>query len=98
MTKITRPERRRLASQVDRILNEIRPYIQSHGGDVKVLEVTQERIARLQLLGACDGCPMSAMTMRMGIERLLADTVPGLKGAEAVPVDDFDLPDIGPKE
>ena len=85
-----------LAEQVDRALDELRPYIHSHGGEVNVLEVTEDGIARLQMVGSCNGCPMSMLTMRLGIERLLAEKVPQLKGAEAVFVDDFDWPEIVP--
>ena len=87
-----------LETRVDQVLDEMRPYVHSHGGEVNVLEVTDEKIARLQMLGSCNGCPMSMLTMRLGIERLLAEKVPELKGAEAVFVDDFDWPEIGPGE
>jgi Fe-S cluster biogenesis protein NfuA len=79
-----------LEDQVDRVLDELRPYIHSHGGEVHVLEVTEGGIARLQMVGSCNGCPMSMLTLRLGIERLLAEKVPDLKGAEAVFVDDFE--------
>ena len=87
-----------LEAQVDRVLEEIRPYIHSHGGEVNVIEVTPEGVARLQMVGSCNGCPMSMLTMRLGIERLLAEKLPQLKGAEAVFVDDFDWPEIVPEE
>jgi len=83
-----------LESQVDRALEGIRPYIHSHGGEVNVLEITADGIARLQMVGSCNGCPMSMLTMRLGIERLLAEKVPQLKGAVAVFVDDFDWPEV----
>ena len=83
-----------LEAQVDRALEEIRPYIHSHGGEVNVLEITPEGVARLQMIGSCNGCPMSMLTMKLGIERLLAEKVPQLKGAEAVFVDDFEWPEI----
>ncbi len=83
-----------LEAQVDRVLEEMRPYIHSHGGEVNVIEVTPEGVARLQMVGSCNGCPMSMLTMRLGIERLLAEKVPQLKGAEAVFVDDFEWPEI----
>jgi Fe-S cluster biogenesis protein NfuA len=79
-----------LETRVEETLDEIRPYLESHGGDVTLLEVTAEKVARLQLLGACGGCPMSAMTLKFGIERLLEDRVPELAGVEAVTADDFD--------
>ena len=86
-----------LEAQVDRALDELRPYIHSHGGEVNVLEVTSEGVARLQMIGSCNGCPMSMLTMRLGIERLLAEKVPELKGAEAVFVDDFEYAEIEPE-
>ena len=86
-----------LLAEVDRVLDELRPYIHSHGGEVNVLEVTDQGIARLQMIGSCNGCPMSMLTMRLGIERILADKVPDLKGAEAVFVDDFEWPEIEPE-
>ena len=90
----TKAEIQDLEAQVDRVLDELRPYIHSHGGEVNVLEVTEEGIARLQMVGSCNGCPMSMLTMRLGIERLLAEKLPQLKGAEAVFVDDFEWPEV----
>ena len=86
-----------LEAAVDRVLDEIRPYIHSHGGEVNVLEITEDKIARLQMVGSCNGCPMSMLTMRLGIERLLAEKLPQLNGAEAVFVDDFEWPEIEPE-
>jgi Fe-S cluster biogenesis protein NfuA len=83
---------RGLRRRVERTLDEIRPYLMSHGGDVNLLEVTPEKVARLQLVGACGGCPMSAMTLKFGIERILEDRVPELAGIEAVTADDVELP------
>jgi len=84
-----------LETRVEQTLDEIRPYLMSHGGDVTLLEVTPEGVARLQLVGACGGCPMSAMTLKFGIERLLADRVPELAGLEAVTADDFEWSEDG---
>ena len=78
-----------LEDRVDEVLDEMRPYVHSHGGDLNVLEITDEKIARIQMIGSCNGCPMSMLTMRLGIERLRAEKVPELKGAEAVFVEDF---------
>jgi Fe-S cluster biogenesis protein NfuA len=87
MVKLTSED---LQTRVEQTLDEIRPYLKSHGGDVTLLEVTPEKVARLQLIGACGGCPMSAMTLKFGIERLLEDRVPELAGVEAVTANDFD--------
>ncbi len=86
-----------LEERVDEVLEEMRPYIRSHGGDVNVLEVTEDKVARIQMIGSCNGCPMSMLTMRLGIERVLAEKMPELKGAEAVFVDDFEWPEIEPE-
>jgi Fe-S cluster biogenesis protein NfuA len=91
-------EQEALIGRVDKVLDELRPYIHSHGGEVNVLEVTDEGVARLQMIGSCNGCPMSMLTMRLGIERLLAEKMPELKGAEAVFVDDFEWPEIEPED
>ena len=87
MAKLTSQD---LETRVEQTLDEIRPYLMSHGGDVSHLEETPEKVARLQLIGACGGCPMSAMTLKFGIERLLEDRVPELAGVEAVTANDFD--------
>lgn len=81
--------------QVESVLEEIRPYIRSHGGEVNLIEVTPAGVARLQLLGACDGCPMATMTLSYGIERLLQERVPQIQGVESVTVDDFEGFDLG---
>ena len=81
-----------LETRVEQALDEIRPYLESHGGDVNLVEVTPEKVARLQLVGACGGCPMSAMTLKFGIERLLEERLPELAGIEAVMADDFEWP------
>jgi len=83
-----------LEARVDQTLDELRPYIHSHGGEVNVLEVTEDGVARLQMVGSCNGCPMSMLTLRLGIERILADKVPELARVEAVFVDDFEWPEI----
>ena len=57
-----------IIERVDKALDSIRPYLEADGGNVKVLEVTEDMVARVQLVGSCVGCSMSAMTMKAGIE------------------------------
>jgi Fe-S cluster biogenesis protein NfuA len=83
----------RLYERVDEVLEKVRPSLQSHGGDVSLVEVTEDRVARVELTGACAGCPMSIMTLRMGIERILNEEIPELKGVEAVGLEDIELPE-----
>ncbi len=73
-----------LREKIEEILEAIRPSLQAHGGDVKLVDVTPEKVARVELTGACGGCPMASITLKLGIERVLADEVPELAGVEAV--------------
>jgi Fe-S cluster biogenesis protein NfuA len=79
-----------LRAKVQETLDAVRPSLQSHGGDVNLIEVTPDKIARLELVGACGGCPMSRITLKMGIERVLAEEVPELAGVEAVGLEHVD--------
>ena len=60
-----------LLEQVDKALDSIRPYLAADGGNVEVIEITEEKHVRVKLLGACDGCSMSTMTMKGGIEEAI---------------------------
>ena len=66
-----------MESQVEQTLDLIRPAIQMDGGDI-VLESVRGGVVTVQLLGTCDGCPMSPVTLRQGVERLLRERVPGI--------------------
>lgn len=63
-------------------LDSVRPFLRDHGGEVELLGV-DEGVVRIRLLGACDGCPSSSATLRQGIERALADRLPGFRGLDA---------------
>jgi Fe-S cluster biogenesis protein NfuA len=69
-------------SQLQAALEYIRPAIQMDGGDIVLLGVN-DGVVDLQLVGACGGCPMSTMTLKAGIERILVDRVPGVVGVTA---------------
>jgi len=72
-------------------IEAIRPALQSDGGDMRVIELDQEAgRVDIELLGACGGCPMSSMTLKAGIERILLDRVPGLTEVRAKGID-FDV-------
>jgi len=73
-----------LADRVARIIDRIRPAVQSDGGDVELVEVTDEGVVRIRLHGACVGCPSSMLTLKVGIERNLQDYVPEVTSVEAV--------------
>ncbi len=77
-----------LRERVQEVLDTIRPNLQADGGDVELLNVTDEGIAQVRLQGACHGCPMAAMTLQMGIERILKNEIPEVKGVENVPAEE----------
>jgi Fe-S cluster biogenesis protein NfuA len=72
-----------LKKSVEQALAKIRPMLQRDGGDIELVEVT-DGIVKVRLTGACKGCPMSQMTLKQGVEKLLLKEVPGLKQVQAV--------------
>ena len=73
-----------LYQKVEKALQTIRPYLKADGGDVELVQVTNEGIVEVKLTGACSDCPMSQMTLRAGVERALIREVPGIRRVEAV--------------
>ncbi len=73
-----------MKEKVEAALAEVRPSLQRDGGDVELVEVTEDSVAKVRLTGACRGCPMAQMTLQMGIERVLKEKIPELKAVEAV--------------
>lgn len=72
-----------LYQRVDRALDQIRPAIRMDGGEVELVDV-EDGVAKVRMMGACGGCPMSTMTLKMGIERAIRMQVPEVKTVEAV--------------
>ena len=72
-------EKKTLKEKVETALEKIRPALQADGGNVELVEVTPEGIVKVKLTGACYGCPMSQMTLKMGIGRSLKKEVPEIK-------------------
>jgi len=74
--------------KVEKAIDSIRAYLQADGGDVELVDVVEEEgLVRVRLTGACGSCPMSQMTLQMGIERVLKQQVPEVKRIVAVPAD-----------
>ena len=73
-----------LRKQVEEGLDMIRPYLMADGGSVRLLNITEDMVVELELMGACGSCPMSTMTLRAGIEQTLKRTVPQITRVEAV--------------
>ncbi|BAD40030.1 NifU family protein [Symbiobacterium thermophilum] len=72
-----------LFERVERALDLIRPAIRMDGGEVELVAV-EDGVARIRMVGACGGCPMSTMTLKMGIERAVRQQVPEIRAVEAV--------------
>lgn len=75
-----------MVERVDNALDAIRPYLKTDGGDVKVLEVSVDGVVKLELMGSCGSCPMSAMTLKAGIEESIRKAVPEITAVEAINV------------
>ncbi len=73
-----------MIEEVKKALDAVRPFLQADGGDVELIEVTNDGIVKVKFAGACLVCPMSQMTLRAGIERSLQKDVPGVRRVEAV--------------
>lgn len=70
--------------KVTEVIEMVRPALQGHGGDVQLVGVNEDKTVQVHLEGACQGCPGAAMTMKMGIERILKEKVPEVKEVVAV--------------
>ena len=73
-----------LDEKVKDTIEAVRASLQSHGGDVELVGIDEDKTVRVRLQGACQGCPGAAMTMKMGIEKLLREKVPEIKEVVAV--------------
>ncbi len=73
-----------MKEEVQKILDQIRPALQADGGDVELVEVTDDGIVKVRLQGACGTCPMSQMTLKMGIEKRIKEEMPSVKEVVAV--------------
>ena len=85
----TSPE---IIEKIEGALDQIRPYLEADGGNVALLEVTDEMVVKLKLLGACGSCPMSIMTLKAGVEQALKRAVPEIASVEAINITDMDDP------
>ncbi|WP_258105147.1 NifU family protein [Marinoscillum sp. MHG1-6] len=73
-----------LIEKIEGALDNIRPYLEADGGNVKVLQVSEDMVVQLELLGNCGSCPMSTMTLKAGVEEAIKRAVPEIKAVEAI--------------
>jgi Fe-S cluster biogenesis protein NfuA len=74
---------KKMKEKVDKVLDKIRPSLMADGGNVELVDV-EDGVVKVRLTGACGGCPMSQMTLKMGIERLLKQEIPEIQEVVAI--------------
>jgi len=73
-----------MLEKVQAVLEQVRPMLQRDGGDVQLVEVTADNIVKVRLQGACGSCPMSTMTLKMGIEKAIKEQIPEILEVQQV--------------
>lgn len=77
-------EKINMREEVLKAIEKIKPMLAADGGSVELIDVSADGVVKVKLTGACGGCPMSSMTLKMGIERIIKQEVPEVKSVEAV--------------
>jgi len=75
---------KKMKEEVKKAIDLVRPSLQADGGDVELVDVSEDGVVKVKLTGACHGCPMSQMTLKMGIEKVIKSKVPNVKEVVAV--------------
>lgn len=73
-----------LTQRVEASLDSIRPYLEADGGNVKISQITSDKVVKLEFLGACGSCPMSTMTFKAGVEEAIKKAVPEITKIEVI--------------
>ena len=73
-----------MREKVLKALEKIKPMLAADGGSIELVDVSNDGVVKVKLTGACGGCPMSSMTLKMGVERIIKQEVPEVKRVEAV--------------
>lgn len=73
-----------LVSKVMAVIDQIRPYLEADGGSIKFVNITEDKVVNVELLGACRSCPMSIMTLKNGVEAAMIKAIPEIKSVEAI--------------
>jgi Fe-S cluster biogenesis protein NfuA len=73
-----------LENKIKNVLEQIRPYLQSDGGDIKYIGLTEDNVVNVELTGACGSCPYSIITLKNGVETAIKKAIPAVRAVEAV--------------
>ncbi len=77
-------ENKELEQKVLNIIDQVRPYLQQDGGDIKFVNITDDLVVNVELMGACGACPYSTMTLKNGVETAVKKALPQIKSVEAI--------------
>ncbi len=80
----TKTKHEELTQRIEASLDNIRPYLEADGGNVRILEITKDNVLKLEFMGNCGNCPMSTMTFKAGVEEAIKKAVPEIKTIEVV--------------
>ena len=81
--------KKELEEKINASLEQLRPFLNADGGDMELVEITDDAVARVRLLGACSDCSMSMMTLKAGLEEAVKKVAPEIKAVEAVNLPSF---------
>ncbi len=76
-----------MTEKVINVIGQIRPYLQQDGGDIEFIDLSDDNVVNVRLLGACGSCPYSTMTLKNGVESAMKKAIPEIKSVEAVNLD-----------
>ena len=81
---MTDEKRAELTGKIENVIEQIRPYLQQDGGDIKFVELTDDNIVNVELQGACGSCPYSMMTLKNGVETAVKKAIPEIQSVESI--------------
>ncbi len=73
-----------LIKKVENVIDQIRPYLEADGGNIRFVNLTEDNVVNVELLGACGSCPMSQMTLKNGVEQAMKKAIPEIKAVESI--------------
>jgi Fe-S cluster biogenesis protein NfuA len=73
-----------LTKKVNNVIDQVRPYLQADGGNIELVNITDDNVVNVNLTGACASCPMSIMTLKQGVEQAVRRAIPEIKSVEAI--------------
>ncbi len=73
-----------MEKKVKNVIDQIRPYLEADGGNIRFVEITDDNVVNVELLGACGSCPMIQMTLKAGVEQAVKKAIPEIRSVEAI--------------